>query len=266
MKKNIMMICFLIVILIGSIIVYINIQPKNIYKIQNEYSSSLSVKTTNEYKNYKSAKGEDFRKKKIELLKEKNGLITTDKEYRLFFGDSITFGSNVEEKKFDSLTNVNFGIPADDSFDMYRTLNQTLFTIPRKNISQVYIFMGTNDTVLYSQGLKTSDTSKNINDTIKVINDYAPKAQINVISTLPVNSGGAIRSNLDEKQKSVIETNEAIKNNLSKNATYIDVYDKFLDTDQKMKREYTTDGLHLSDQGYQKLFEELKPYLKKNVK
>ena len=43
--------------------------------------------------------------------------------------------------------------------------------------------------------------------------------------------------------------------------TYINLYDKLIDKEGNLKLEYTKEGLHMSDEGYQVITKELKKYL-----
>ena len=53
------------------------------------------------------------------------------------------------------------------------------------------------------------------------------------------------------------------KNNPKKdNCTYIDMYDLLTDDDGNFSKDYTDDGLHPNDDGYEVITKELKKYIK----
>ena len=46
-----------------------------------------------------------------------------------------------------------------------------------------------------------------------------------------------------------------------KNLIYVNVYDKLIDETGNLKLEYTTEGLHLSEEGYKKVTNVLNQYI-----
>ena len=85
-----------------------------------------------------------------------------------------------------------------------------------------------------------------------------------MLSILPVNEGE------DYKQTVYIRTNEKIQNwnqayqelaSAYMQVEFVSVFDSLTDQAGQLKKEYTTDGLHLSVAGYQALSETLKDYL-----
>ena len=48
-----------------------------------------------------------------------------------------------------------------------------------------------------------------------------------------------------------------------KNCTYLDMYSLLEDKDGNLKLEYTREGLHMSDKGYEVITKELKKYMHK---
>ena len=48
------------------------------------------------------------------------------------------------------------------------------------------------------------------------------------------------------------------------NITYIDMFSELVDSDGNLKLEYTEEGLHMSDDGYDKITEVLIKYIKEN--
>ena len=99
---------------------------------------------------------------------------------------------------------------------------------------------GTND-IVYETDL--SEIIKNIERTINYIKERKPGATIYFLTCLKVNG------KLDRSNKAIDKLNDAFSANL-KNVRLIDtgaLNDEF----GLLKSEYTKDGLHLSDKGYE---------------
>ena len=61
----------------------------------------------------------------------------------------------------------------------------------------------------------------------------------------------------------IININKLLKNYCNKNKiTYINMYDLLKDENGNLKLEYTQEGLHMSDEGYEVITSELKKYVK----
>ncbi|VLQ52308.1 lysophospholipase l1-like esterase [Streptococcus pneumoniae] len=98
---------------------------------------------------------------------------------------------------------------------------------------------------------------------LTVARDY-PLTEIKLLSILPVNEG-------EEYQQAVyIRSNEKIQNwnqayqelaSAYMQVEFVPVFDCLTDQAGQLKKEYTTDGLHLSIAGYQALSKALKDYL-----
>jgi len=96
-----------------------------------------------------------------------------------------------------------------------------------------------------------------------IARDY-PLTEMKLLSILPVNEGE------EHKQTVYICTNEKIQrwNKAYKELAsaymqveFVPVFDSLTDQAGQLKKEYTTDGLHLSVAGYQVLTKALKDYL-----
>ena len=73
--------------------------------------------------------------------------------------------------------------------------------------------------------------------------------------------GGAcgIRANTKEDIK---EINRQLKKYAKENnITFINIYDKLVDDEGLLNADYTTDGLHINENGYEVITKELKKYL-----
>ena len=102
---------------------------------------------------------------------------------------------------------------------------------------------------------------------VKKIKKNVPNAKIYLESIYPINDSDDDKINhntVDERKNDDIKD---INKDLKKYANdakikYIDLYDKLADDDGKLKIDYTKDGLHLSDKGY----DEVTFYIKKILK
>lgn len=81
--------------------------------------------------------------------------------------------------------------------------------------------------------------------------------QIILFSVLP--------SSMNDRHEQIPFFNELIRSKIEgyRSIYYIDVYDYFLDDDNKsIKKEFTVDGLHLNDAGYRYLTNRLKEVIR----
>ena len=109
-----------------------------------------------------------------------------------------------------------------------------------------------------------NDALNNLEATIQsIVRDY-PLTEMKLLSILPVNEGE------EYKQTVYIRTNEKIQNwnnayqelaSAYMQVDFVSVFDSLIDQEGQLKKEYTTDGLHLSVTGYQVLTKALKDYL-----
>ena len=128
----------------------------------------------------------------------------------------------------------------------------------RYNPSKVFLLIGTNDIQKGYSDTKIIDNIKKILDSTK---STRPQAKIYIESLYPVvdDSDGAE----DRTNKRISDINDKIKD-LAKeeNITYIDVYDSLLnDSKDNLNEEYTKEGLHMSDKGYEVIANVLKKYV-----
>ena len=94
---------------------------------------------------------------------------------------------------------------------------------------------------------------------IKGIKENRPKAEIYLESIYPVNHDIRRNNAGNRKNSDIKEINEKLEDYCEDNdITYIDMYDLLKDDDDNLKEEYTKDGLHLSDKGYEVVTKEIK--------
>lgn len=194
--------------------------------------------------------------------KEIEAEIDYKEENIVFIGDSITDFYDFE-KYYKDLPIINSGISGYRTDDVYNTLEEKLYIY---NPTKVFLMVGTND---FIDGKSNEYIIDKIIEIIEEIQDNRPLANIYLQSIYPVNNTD------DEKiSKSVVGGRDNVRINQinkelkefckdEKNCTYIDVHGELQDDDGNLRLEYTTEGLHISDEGYEVVTEKLMPYIEK---
>lgn len=201
-------------------------------------------------------KKEEIREK--ETVKEK---IVIDNNY-LFLGDSITEVYDLD-KYYPDLPVVNSGVSGYTTKDILERLDEMVY---QYNPSKVFLLIGTND---LDKKVSNEEIFDNIKKIIKNIKEKRPYAEIYLESIYPINNTdnpiiGDYMINGNRRNEDIIEINRnLVKFAKEENITYIDLYSKLLDDSGMLKLEYTKDGLHMSDKGYEVITGELMKYIEK---
>lgn len=168
------------------------------------------------------------------LPKVKNAIV--------FIGNSITDGGEWQEllgcKKC-----INRGISGDISFGVLARLEDALKDKPKK----IILLIGIND---ISRNVPTDMIIANYKEFVRRTKAISPKTKIYLQSVLPTNN--TFRKFVDKNDESIKVLNAAMFE-IAKNTegvTYIDLYSKFLDSEGRLDKKYTNDGLHLLGEGY----------------
>lgn len=179
-----------------------------------------------------------------------------DKNY-VFLGDSITSRYDLDKYFPDyKYRVVNSGIGGDKTSDILDDMEKRVY---RYNPSDVFILVGTNDI--------TGDYSlqKIYDNYISIINGIKknrPGAKIKVISTYPVNEEIHPKLKKYKRNDAIKILNKSLKIYCDNNdIVYINLFDKLIDKDGYLKREYTEDGLHINDKGYEVVTKEIRKYM-----
>ena len=169
----------------------------------------------------------------------------------VFLGDSITNGYNLDEY-YPEYPTVKSGVNGYKTQDILNNMNKMVYIY---NPSKVFLLIGIND---IHSGKSKEYIINNIEKIIDNIKENRKNAKIYVESIYPVNSN--MRSN--SKNDFTIEVNKAIKKLCKeKNIVYINIHDLLTDNNGDLKKKYTTDGLHLSEDGYKVVTKEITKYL-----
>ena len=201
------------------------------------------------------------------LLKEQEKIQTKYRELNqvsvlepdmIFIGDSIVEYYPLQELLGTTKTIVNRGIRGYQTRLLLENLDAHLYG---DAVDQIVLLIGTND---IGKDIPMNDALDNLERVIQSIARDYPLSQIKLLSILPVNEGE------EYKQTVYIRTNEKIREwnqayealtSAYMQVDFVPVYDSLIDTEGQLKKDYTTDGLHLSVAGYQALSEALKEYL-----
>ncbi len=180
----------------------------------------------------------------------------------LFLGDSITDFYDLE-KYYPKMHVVNSGVNANKINDILEDMDKRVY---QYNPSKVFILIGTNDIL---DDKDASEISSGIKEIIDGIQDNRPYAEIYVESIYPVND--TEDEKIDLEMVNVLRDNDKIKNInkeikkvcKEKKVKYIDMYSALVDDNDKLNIDYTTEGLHLNNEGYKVVTDELMKYIKK---
>ena len=172
----------------------------------------------------------------------------------VFLGDSITNFYDLD-KYYPDNSVVNSGISGDVSDDI---LNDMYNRVYKYNPSKVFLLIGTNQ-------LMKDDNDKIISDVKKIIesiHDNRPIAKIYVESIYPVNKDLDKNMVKNRENDRIVEINKKIEEIVKDKEyiEYINIYDSLL-KDGVLNEEYSEDGLHLNDKGYEIVTNILKKYI-----
>lgn len=177
----------------------------------------------------------------------------------VFLGDSITALYDLN-KYYDGLPVVNSGISGETTDDIVNNLQDRVY---KYNPSKVIILIGIND---IERKISKEKTIENINKIVTQIKDNKPDCEIYLESIYPINNSNEEKINhsmvgirTNDQVKSLNE--DLVKLSKKKKINYIDLYDKLLDKNGNLKIEYTKEGLHMSDEGYEIITKYIKKYV-----
>jgi lysophospholipase L1-like esterase len=128
--------------------------------------------------------------------------------------------------------------------------------ITRRKPSKLFILIGIND---LSKDIPPAVIAANYQQIIRRVKQESPATRIYVQSILPLNTTVQNFPPRYHKQAAVQETNRLIRSlAASEKVTYINLVPLLSDAQQRLKAEYTGDGLHLKTAGYRQWADYLK--------
>lgn len=193
---------------------------------------------------------------KTKVVTKKEEVVVMDDNY-LFLGDSITEQYDLDEY-YNDLPVVNSGISGNKTKDLLNDLNNRVY---QYNPSKVFLLIGTND---IQSKVEEDVIVNNIKKILEDIHENRPYAKLYLEAIYPVDEGSSGAQ--DRTNKEIQSINASLEDYCKKNdITFIDMYDLLLDPESDKDRlfeDYSKDGLHISDEGYEVITEELMKYIK----
>ena len=169
----------------------------------------------------------------FEILDESESVI-------VFLGDSLTDLCEWAEV-FENNKIKNRGICGDTTGGVLNRLVNIIESRPKK----LFIMIGIND---INQGITISSLVNNYKLILESFKYKTPQTKVFIQSLLPVNTRNFQRNQVNHK---IIEVNEQLQR-LAKEFSfqYINLFSAFLDNNNELDEQYTSDGLHLNGKGY----------------
>lgn len=172
----------------------------------------------------------------------------------VFVGDSITEFFPLKKYLGRELPLINRGIAGTDTGWLLAHMDEQILAL---SPSKIFLMIGIND---LGMGYSVADTVGKIAELVSQLRLMAYQADIYVLSVLPVNEAPAFSKTVKIRNNRDIQALNSALENLP-GLEFINLYSLFLNDEQQLSLESTTDGLHLSQLAYQRLADTLRPYL-----
>ena len=224
------------------IILIFNLSCKNSFSIDHLYpNEDLVIENHDEW-------GDGNYKKVIKEFKS-NPLNYGD---IVFLGNSITSGGKDWSKRLKHPNIRNRGIGGDVTDGVLARIDEITYFKPKA----VFLLIGIND--LWNNNSPNNPSAEYIANNIiqiaQVINAETPKTKIYVQTVLPIEK--------EQYKTSILKVNEIIKANEKENPYQIvDLYSIFVNENGLIRKELSTDGIHLNEKGYDAWVEFIKPII-----
>ena len=207
----------------------------------------------------------DYQVETMGKIIEKN--LRANKGGLVFYGDSITENYNIEKYFPEIETKYNSGISGFTSESLLWFCDEAVI---KYQPDLVILMIGINDSGETCM-LSPKQTACNIKILIEMLDINIKNVNFALISTLPWNPEQNMEYRQEEfEAKQGIRSNELIRKiyeetqkmlvNFS-NIVYIDVFSEMLDENNRLSKEYSLDGIHLSEKGYEKFTNIIKPVI-----
>jgi lysophospholipase L1-like esterase len=164
----------------------------------------------------------------------------------IFIGDSITEAFDVK-KHLSEFNIINKGIYGDNTMGVLKRIDSDIINL---NPDKVFILIGTNDFALNRTPEELIETYE---QAIKKLIAHIHSTDIYITSILPTR-------NIENRPIETIKKTNAYLFKLAQKykLNYFDLFSELADKNEQINEIYTTDGLHLSEEGYQKWAEVFK--------
>ena len=175
----------------------------------------------------------------------------------LFLGDSITQGwdgngKDIWKERYEPLHAVNFGIGGDRTQHVLWRLQEGK-ELEGIQPRAVVLMIGTNNMSSNS----APEIAEGITAVVKELRSQRPEAQILLLGIFPrsAKASDGVRGKIKKVNEQIAKLDDG------KNVHYLDIGDKFLETDGSLSKQIMPDYLHLSKQGYQIWADAIQPKL-----
>lgn len=190
---------------------------------------------------YDTSYSTTYYQQKLTLFK----LLPDTKNEIIFLGNSITDIGEWAEI-WNNKNVKNRGISGDNTFGVLARLDEVVSSKP----ARIFIMIGIND---ISKSTPDSVIISNYKKIVVGIKTASPRTKIVIQSILPTNNNFTAFKNHQNKTEHVLYINNVLKKYcLEEKLVYVDLYNSFLDAEQKLDKKYTNDGLHINGYGYMK--------------
>ena len=175
----------------------------------------------------------------------------------LMLGDSLTEGGGDWGKRLGKENVVNRGIVGDEVMGVYDRLHQILPGKPKK----IFLLIGTNDV---SHDLSTDSIVGLIDKTITRIQKESPGTKLYLQSLLPINESFGRYKRMTNKTYQIPEINARLEVLAKqKKIEFINLFPLFVEKGTNvLRKELTSDGLHLKEEGYRIWVDAIKKKMK----
>lgn len=169
----------------------------------------------------------------------------------VFLGNSITFWAEWNELLGNRHVK-NRGIPGDTSYGVLERLDEVTSGKPAK----VFLLIGIND---LARNIPADVLLRNFSRIIRRMKSESASTRIYIQTILPTNDSFNKLPNHCNKDALIRKVNsELLKLAQEEHVVFIDLYRHFADQAGKLKKELTWDGVHLTQEGYEKWADILK--------
>ena len=175
----------------------------------------------------------------------------------VMLGNSLTEGGGDWGKRLGKENVVNRGIVGDEVMGVYDRLHQILPGKPKK----LFLLIGTNDV---SHDLSTDSIVGLIDKTITRIQKESPETKLYLQSLLPINESFGRYKRMTNKTYQIPEINARLEILAKqKKIEFINLFPLFVEKGTNvLRKELTSDGLHLKEEGYQIWVDAIKKKMK----
>ncbi len=172
----------------------------------------------------------------------------------IMLGNSLTDGAEWNEL-LNNRHVKNRGIVGDIIQGYYERMEPILKGQPKK----IFILGGVNDV---SHDVSGDSIARAMEKLIVLIKTRSPRTKIYLQSMLPFNNEVRLWKYLKDREQVVVDGNRALEQVARRQGvTWINLYPLFVDDNDRLRAEYTNDGLHLMGPAYLIWRDAIKPYI-----